>query len=102
VKHSVIRGDDFSFKDLDPVSGGDLRELAQQDAAEPASLEIVRYRKGDFGAPFRNSGIEGVTNYTLSVTTAGDEPKRMIQVRFSMSFGGDGGTLLITVKPQPA
>jgi hypothetical protein len=102
VKHLVIRGDYFSLKDLDSVCGGYLRELAQQNAAEPASLEIVRDRKGDFGALFRNNSIEGMTHNTLPIATAGDESKRMVQVRFSMSFGGDGGTVLIAVKPQPA
>src|SRR5215211_1650780 len=102
MQHAVIRRDDVSLKDLDPVCGGHLRELAQQDAAESSSLKIVRDRKGDFGAVFRNSSIEGVTNNTFPVTTARDESKRMIQVGFSMSLGGNSGTVLNTVKTQPA
>jgi len=101
VKHPVIRSDDFSLEDFDPVCSSYLRKLAQQNAAESPSLKIVCDRKGDLSPIVCDSRIEGVTNNTLPVTAARNQSKRLVQVCFSMSFRGDGSTVLITVKPQP-
>ncbi len=46
----MIRSNDFRLKNFDSVCGRHLRELAQQDAAESASLKIVCDREGDLSA----------------------------------------------------
>jgi hypothetical protein len=101
VQHPVIRSDDFSLKNLNAVCGSDLRKLPQQNAAESASLEIVRDRKRDLGSLLSDNGIERMTNNTLVRTTARNESKRVVQVCFAMSLGSDAGAILKTVKPQP-
>ena len=48
----MIRRDDIGFEDLDPICRSDVRKLAQQDGAEPASLKVVRYSESNLGALF--------------------------------------------------
>jgi hypothetical protein len=70
VQHRVIHGHDVSLKNSDPVCCGDLRQLAEQNGAESASLKVVSNGKGDFGPLLGDYYIECVTHYTVLVATA--------------------------------
>jgi hypothetical protein len=83
----MIRSNDFGFKNLDPVCGGYLRKLTQQDAAESASLKIVCDCKGDLSPLFVKCNIERMAHHAILVAATCNQSKGLVQVRFSMSFG---------------
>jgi hypothetical protein len=101
VQHRVICSNHFSRKNFDPICCGYVRQLAEQDAAEAASLKIVCDREGDLGPCLRDGDIERVAHYTVLVATERNQSKSLVQVRFSVSFGSQGGAILKAVKPQP-
>jgi hypothetical protein len=102
MKHRVICRDYLCLENLDSICSGDFGELAQKDRAEPASLEIVGDSEGDLGALIFRDGIEGVTDNPRAIAAARNEPESLIQIRLSMSFGGQSRAVLQRVKPQPA
>jgi hypothetical protein len=101
MQHPMVRSDNFSLKNLDAICGRDLRQLAQQNAAESASLEIVCDRKRDLSPSLSDNRIERMANNPLVFTTARNESKCVVQVCFPMSLRGDARAILKTVKPQP-
>ena len=46
----MIGSDDLGLKSLDPICGGDLGQLTEQDRSQTASLEVVGDRERHFGA----------------------------------------------------
>ena len=70
VQHRVIRSHDLSFKNSDPICRGYVRQLAEQDGAESASLKVIRDGKGHLGPLLIDGSIECVANHTVLVATA--------------------------------
>jgi hypothetical protein len=101
VKHRMICGDDFRLEDLDSAGGRDFRQLAQQNCSQPAALEIVCNREGDFRSLLVNDYVERVTYDAFIVTAACYQPEGVVQVRLAMSFRRQSGAILRTVKAQP-
>jgi len=102
VQHAVVCSHDFRFEDLYAVCRRDLRELAQQNAAEPAALKLVCDRERDFRALVVDRNVERMTDDTLVFAAARDQSESLVQVRFSMRFRRERCAVLVTVKPQPA
>src|SRR5688572_2672563 len=98
----MVRGNNICLEHFDSVCGGHLCKLAQQDGAESPSLKIVGDGKSDLGPLLVNCSIKSMAYYALFVATTGHESKSLVQVCLSMSFCRETGSVLQTIKSQPA
>src|ERR1041384_8163302 len=90
------------LKNFDSVCGSHLCKLTEQYRAESAFLKVVCDGKGNFSLLLVDGSIESVAHHALLITTTRHQSKGVVQVCLSMGLEGQTGTILHTVKPQPA
>ena len=100
----MVLRQDISLEGPDSAVGRKLRELADEDGAQPVPLARIGDREAHFGAIITNARVFCVSHDPLFLTGSRDqtEPSCLFDVRLPMCLSHQGFVAQLTKEAEPA